>query len=113
MAQVTVTINGKHKIVVEVPGPFRSIYDIKLANRQHGHHWFEPSTIRFFKSRVGDTTYGGRFFVSSEQFDYKSPRLYSVRVALDDGSVETVGDFQEYASRSGAVSRIKSILATH
>jgi hypothetical protein len=92
--------------------------DIRHANRRAGHHWFEPDTMRFFRSRVGSTAYGsddGRqaWFVSSEQDAGPGlddgrwrvlPRRYTVRrVALDNaGPIETVGTFQQYASWSGA-----------
>ena len=55
---------------------------IKEANRQAGKHWFSPDTLRFFKSRIGETIYqgpGGVYFVSSEVYGPSAPRLYSVR----------------------------------
>ena len=80
---------------------------ISMLNIQRNHtgHWFEKSTMRFFRSRVAQYGYqgpGGVYFVSSEQFDAQSPRLYSVRRQKADGSIETVGDFQAFKSRSGA-----------
>lgn len=65
---------------------------IKQANRDKGHHWFDPSTLRFFRSRFGKRVYGARYFVSSEQGP-GMPRRYSVRIAHDDGRVCTVGEF--------------------
>jgi hypothetical protein len=79
--------------------------DVRAANRRIGNHWFDPDTLRFFGGRVSETLYGGRFFVSSERDSggaWDGRRFYSVRVANDDGTIGTVGEFGAYASRSGA-----------
>lgn len=82
------------------------IYDIELSNRQHGQHFFDADSKRFFRSRIGQDVYegpGGIFFTTSEQFDHKSPRLYTVRqFNPETGACKTVGEFQQYASSSGA-----------
>lgn len=74
---------------------------IRTANLNSGGYFFSPDTLRFFRSRIHDEVYGGRFFVTSEQ-DYGHDRLYTVRVVKDDYSIATVGEFQQYASRSAA-----------
>lgn len=81
---------------------YHSIDEIKAANRAACQHWFSPDTIRFFRTRISDTIYGGRFFVTSETPDDDTPRRYSVRVVHDDGHVVTVGEFREYANREVA-----------
>jgi hypothetical protein len=84
-------------------GPFRDTYEIERANYYAGQHFFEPDTMRFFSSRVLDGVYGGRYFVTSERRgfdDYR--RAYTVRVARDNGQVETVGDFLDFASSAAA-----------
>lgn len=83
---------------------FKTIEEIREANRRAGLFFFSPDTMRFFRSRVGREVYGGRFFVTSEQFDDSSPRLYSVRRANDDGSIDTASEFQGYTS--GAEARL-------
>jgi hypothetical protein len=85
-------------------GPFYSVDDIKRANRDHGHHFFDRDTLHFFRSRVHDVVYGGRYFVTSEQCPFPGdyPRLYSVRRANDDGSIDSVGEFQQYETRAQA-----------
>ena len=89
---------------------FESIREIERANQDRGHHFFEPTAKRFFRSRVGKTVYGGRYFVTSEQFDYSSPRLYTVRMANDDGSIETIGDFQAFRTASQARAAIRATI---
>jgi len=90
---------------------YRDVHEIKQANRAAGYHFFEPSTMRFFRSRVGDTVYGGRYFVTSEQFDWSSPRLYTVRVANDDRTIDDVGGFQAYPTHTAAVRAIRRLIA--
>lgn len=86
----------------EPHGAFFTISDIKRANRDAGHHYFEPDTMRFFKSRVMDFVTGGRFFVTSEQNGYSEPRMWSVREAMPDGAIESYSEFQEYSSGAAA-----------
>jgi len=81
---------------------FHDIEDVKEANRRAGQHFFSPDTMRFFSSRVHDTLYAGRFFVTSERHRQRTERLYTVRIAYPDGHIGTYGDFEEYASRNGA-----------
>lgn len=74
-----------------------TIDDIRLANRNAGFYFFSPDTMRFFRSRVGGTVYqgnGGIYFVTSEQFDYNSERLYTVRrFNPDTRGIETASEF--------------------
>ncbi len=78
--------------------------EIMRANRESGGHYFDADTMRFFGSRVLPAVYGGRFFVTSERsgFDSSSPRRYSVREFMPDGSIETVGEFNGYPTRGQA-----------
>lgn len=82
---------------------------IRDANARSGHHFFEPATMRCFRSRAATMGYRGPFgtyFVTSEQFQvsdgYRAKRYYTVRCQNPDGSINTVGAFQAFASRSGA-----------
>ena len=75
---------------------FRTTQEIKEANERAGQNWFAPDTMRFFNSRVLSDVIGGRYFVTSERYDNASPRLYTVRIANDDGTIDTVGEFQRY-----------------
>lgn len=85
---------------------YATIDNIKQANAAIGHHYFDAGTLRFFSSRIGSKTYCGKagiFFVTSEQFDYKSPRFYSVR-RFDylTGACDTASEFQEYETSAQA-----------
>jgi hypothetical protein len=75
---------------------------VRAANAAAGNYWFERSTMRFFRSRVGRVAYrgaGGVYFVSSEQFigsDGRAhARKFTVRRQNVDGSIDTVGAFNE------------------
>jgi len=82
---------------------------VKAASKAAGSHWFEPSTMRFFKSRVLSVVYGGRFFVTSEQGP-NGVRAYSVREASEDGSsISTVGEFQGWATAPQAKREAKRL----
>ncbi len=99
---------GRHMIALlgvlddDTPTPsFYTIDDIKSASASAGQHWFEPGTMRFFNSRVLDGVYGLGYFVSSERYK-DEPRRYTVRRACADGSIDTVGEFQAYATAAQA-----------
>jgi len=89
---------------------FTSIHEIKQANKELGGHWFSADTMRFFGSRVLPTVYGGRYFITSEDNFQRTEKLYTVRQAQPNGDIDTVGDFQAYATRAEAVKAIKALL---
>jgi len=80
--------------------------EVRDANREAGFHFFDPDTMRFFDSRIETRLIDGRFFVTSE----KGPdgvRRFTVRRAMPDGTINTVGDFQGHATRRDAEARIE------
>jgi hypothetical protein len=68
------------------------------ANDAAGHHFFEAGAMRFFNSTLYPRVYGGRYFITGERIDFDHPVRFTIRVALDNGHVNTVGDFQAFAS---------------
>ena len=89
---------------------FRTISEVREANAAIGHHWFSRDTMRFFNSRIVGNLIDGRFFVSSERYDDGSPRLYTIREAMPNGEIETVGEFQAFASADAARRAIRSMI---
>ena len=76
---------------------------IKSYCWNRGSHFFSPESMRFSSSRIqNNPPYKGRVFVTSERMNWNSPRYYSVRVVKPSGHIETVGDFQGFASRKSA-----------
>lgn len=89
---------------------YYTIDQIKDANKRFGQHWFEPSTMRFFKSRVLSGVYGGEYFITSE-VPPNSVRRYTIRRAdLNNGSIYTVGKLCEYRTAAQAKAAIKRII---
>ena len=93
------------------------IRDLQQLNTKANYHWFDADTLRFFRSRYARTaTVVGRkaYFVSSEQFvnlarGQVDARRYSVRVCdLDSGKIDTVGEFQQYATGAEARAVIRA-----
>lgn len=81
---------------------FNTINDIKYANSEAGYHFFDADTLRFFNSRILGGVIGDGYFITSEKYDYNSPRLYTIRHANADGSISTVGEFQHYETAHAA-----------
>lgn len=80
--------------------------EIKRIAKKAGSRFFDPDYMSFFSSRAcGDGVRCGNnvFFVTSEQFDYNSPRLYTIRIlALDSGHIDTMGKYQQYETSKQA-----------
>ena len=78
-------------------GPWKTIAAIRAANNRIGRHWFSKDTMRFFKTKVYSTIYGGRYFITSDEELQAVPgyqhaqkvRVYKVREAEDNGEVNT------------------------
>lgn len=60
-------------------------------------HWFSKGSMRFFNSRLPNYGYlkgDNVYFISSERFDHKTPRLFTVRVMdRNTGEIDTIGEF--------------------
>ena len=90
----------------------RTITAVRELNNSTGHFFFSRGAMRFFNSRIEGGTYnasGRCLFVTSEQFSEDSPRRFTIRESLESGKIETVGEFQQYATKSNAVSAIKTM----
>lgn len=89
---------------------YKTMADVRAANHSIGNHWFEPDTMRFFKSKISDTLYDGRWFWTSEQGP-DEVRRWSIREANPDGTISTVGEFQGYGTAAAAVRAIRNLMA--
>lgn len=81
-------------------------------------HFFEAAALRYFNSRIGQTIYGGKYFVTSEKmpslYEPEHPRLYTVRSIEADGDryrIETIGDFYKHETEAQAVAAIRALIA--
>lgn len=88
-----------------------TVNDIKELVRATGSHWFDPSTMRFFGTRVLPTVYqgpGGVYFVTSDH-TFDRQRKYTVRQFKPDFVIiDTVGELASIATRAQAVRIAKS-----
>ena len=97
---------------IDAYGTFHSLDMMKRANESGGFHFFSRGAMRFFRSRVAPGVTHGRVFVTSEQFDYSAPRLYTVRAMRDDGSTVELCEFQQFATLALARAYVRNIYAT-
>jgi hypothetical protein len=88
---------------------FKTMGDVRAANSQITGHWFDRDTMQFFNTRIESQLIAGRYFITSERRDNTFPRLFSVRQALPDGRIETVGRFQAYESKEAALAALEAI----
>ena len=92
-------------------GFFKTMAEIKEANRVVGN-WFSRDTMGFFNCRiVSRRPIHFRFFITSERYDTE-PARYTIREARADGSIGTIGEFQEYGSQESALRGLKKHYAS-
>ena len=83
---------------------FDHIDQVKGLDMALGHYFFSEDTMRFFHSKVYDDLWvvpgAGVVFITSEKCDLvpADPRRYTVRVMRDDGRIDKVSEFQEWAT---------------
>ena len=89
-------------------GDFADIGAVKEMNENHQRHWFSEGALSFFNSTIEPKVYSGCVFVTSESpntlhfLGHDEQRRWSVRIALDNGAIETYGEFRWYNSLSHA-----------
>ena len=90
---------------------FATIAEIKTLNKKNGYYFFSKDTMRFFNSKTHRGVYGGRYFITSEQYVPSSgvaePRKYTIRKAHSDGAIGTVDTFQKFTHVAQARDYIK------
>jgi hypothetical protein len=92
------------------PAGFRTMAEIRAANKAAGMHYFDPKTMKFFASKIEGGPYGGHYFVTSEKTGFDSrKRAYTVRKAEADGSIVTVGEFLGFAHKEDAVDHARAL----
>lgn len=80
-----------------------TLSEAKAIYRTGGGHFFDRETFKYWGSRIESGLYKNRCFVTSENNFDGSRRAYTVRrFSPDFLHVETVGEFQEHATKWGA-----------
>ena len=74
--------------------PFKTMADVRAANKALGNHWFDTETMKWWKTCIESSLIAGRYFITSEDefaLDGSVPkRIFAVRYANDNGSIETL-----------------------
>ena len=100
---------------------FKTLAEVKKANKQIGDHFFDRQTMEFFNSRIESKLINNnknqkqnkQFFITSEQFKdngingYIAERLFTIREATKTGEIKTIGEFQGYNSKEQAKKELK------
>lgn len=69
-----------------------------------GHHFFDADTMRFWGSKIETDLFENRCFVTSEDNFDQTERRYNIRQFSEDyRSVNTIGEFNTYATLDEAV----------
>jgi hypothetical protein len=90
---------------------YKTMSDVRAANRAGGQHFFSAGAMRFFNSKVESALYSGRYFITSERFRFDDPKAYTVREVMEKGaSIETVGEFCQYKNIEDARAEIRRLL---
>jgi hypothetical protein len=90
---------GIPAIAVVPLGETITVEVLKAINVGHGGHFFDTSTMDYFKSKVHAPVYCGSdgwLFVTSEQQDDDAKRGYTVRKMGVNGDMTTIGEYEEY-----------------
>lgn len=78
---------------------FKDLAEFKKAHKAQGGHFFDPSAMRFFNSKIESGLLGkeGRqVFITSERYDLNRPKKYTIRHAMPSGEVQDVSDFGNF-----------------
>lgn len=108
---------GSRRVGVAKPSNaprFPNLEAVKEANKRYRPpvYWFGTREMRSFGTKIASKLLGGKYFVTSEWANSsKTLRAYSIREALPDGSIDTVGKFLGYPTQKAAVSAVKYLLA--
>jgi len=115
MENETFPLDLTHRVLARFG--FDTVEQIKRRNADAGFFYFSPETMRFFRCRVSPIIFGGRFFITSEQYRAMSgdmePRKYSIRFAYTNGNIEHVSEFQAFRSLAQAKRAAKKAAEDH
>lgn len=86
--------------------------DIIRYNKKSGGCFFSAETMQFFNSRIesGAVHYDGKvFFLTSEKFDHKARRHYTIREMNESGRIVTKGNFNNISTLQQAIKKLNEI----
>ena len=74
---------------------YKSMAEIRKANKEIGNYFFSPSTMAFFKSKIETDVLYGKFFITSE-INPSGQKRYTIREANTEGEINTIGEFHSF-----------------
>ena len=76
---------------------YKNIQEIIDHNFAAGQHYFSEGAMRFFNFVVAPTLFGENqnIFITSEQFDEDTRRMYSVHLIDENGEIQDLSEFQK------------------
>jgi hypothetical protein len=85
---------------------FKNMAEVIKANKRTGQHWFDAETLEYWNTKIIDNQLntlpnGRQFFVSSDNQNGECPGL-TIREALSNGKISTVGEGREYTTYAEA-----------
>jgi len=75
-------------------------------------NFFSKESMNFFNSKINmnqQTQNNHNMFITSEKFDYSSPRLYTIRIFLNQNNICTFSEFQQFETLSKAKKELKKL----
>lgn len=87
-----------------------SMDQVKRAHQAAGGYFFSRGAMRGFHTRLGSTVYGGRYFITSEQMAWNTPRRYAIREIHESGDITTVGQVLQYGTWQEARREIAKLI---
>jgi len=72
---------------------FKTLADVKAANKAAGMHFFDRETLKWWKSRMESGLIRGKYFITSEEsfsLTGDPKRIFCARMVRDDASIETI-----------------------
>ena len=87
----------------------RSMADVRAANKAIGHHFFDRASMKHWKSRIETPLYANGCFVTSEAMEDGGRRYYTVRQAMPDGRIKTIGEFMQWGMLEYAIGVAKRV----
>ena len=87
-----------------------TITEMKTAQKENGLHWFSKASMNFFNTKI-ETAAKDNHFITSEYMENVSNKKYTIRrFKAEKFGVDTIGDFQQYATLKDAKQALKNIV---
>ena len=90
---------------------FKTMSEVKEANRKIGHVWFDLETMKYFwNTHIHTDLIDGKYFITSEDSYDRKSRLFSIRQVSEHGAISTLV-FQQFENLSQAEKYLNEIVS--